>query len=553
MATSPEAADAAATESEVSALLARREANVAVELRHVRALAERWREFLLPALAVARDEAARLDGSRPAGGGAAALLDGELGALLDAESQQLVGVESADGRPRAASDHRSKKKRRRDGPAAADGLPRRKFRVRLRLVGANVRPNSHASALYALLKLDSPTVLARDAAAAEAARLGDRPEAWDEEALLSSEYPPAWHAEHPRPGSAKPGTAVALRNVKPPRREEDLRARVAGALSDAALAPPLPEGAEMANEHLAAALGDAGLLDERAVAVERDRAAGRPTPPAADDVRAQEATNTRPPEPPALGDAPHCAAATRAAWARAGGGALAKPSEKAFSGAMNDDQSDIRRSVSMSHGLLMASSPEQVGRKRSRREQTGRPGHRRIHSEPVHVAAPTDDVDLFPMWSLADDPIMALDVEPSTPEWARVMEHCATSFGGGGGDSPGLGLGRKKGNFGDLPGAFYGDDDEDLGATRRNASHSLDAATLCDGLSPMTTEAFRKAILPAIAKDDRAAAAKPRAAAPRKAPAGKGGKGKGGKGDDAKGDGDRTGAATSAAAAARSR
>ena len=228
---------------------------------------------------------------------------------------------------------------------------------------------------------------------------------------------------------------------------------------------------------------------------------------------------------------------------------------------MNDDQSDIRRSVSMSHGLLMASSPEQVGRKRSRREQTGRPGHRRIHSEPVHVAAPTDDVDLFPMWSLADDPIMALDVEPSTPEWARVMEHCATSFGGGGGDSPGLGLGRKKGNFGDLPGAFYGDDDEDLGATRRNASHSLDAATssidpnssldlpnssygeddsLCDGLSPMTTEAFRKAILPAIAKDDRAAAAKPpRAAAPRKAPSGKSGKGKGAKGDDAKGDGDK--------------
>ncbi|KAH8069445.1 hypothetical protein JL721_5746 [Aureococcus anophagefferens] len=156
MATSPEAADAAATESEVSALLARvpadldgaaplaalsallaapcgkshaarskREANVAVELRHVRALAERWREFLLPALA------------------------------------QLVGVESADGRPRAASDHQSKKKRRRDGPVAADGLPRRKFRVRLRLVGANVRPNSHASALYALLKLDSPTALLR--------------------------------------------------------------------------------------------------------------------------------------------------------------------------------------------------------------------------------------------------------------------------------------------------------------------------------------------------------------------------------------------------------
>ena len=84
-------------------------------------------------------------------------------------------------------------------------------------------------------------------------------------------------------------TQAALRNVKKPRRhEEDLRARVAGALSDAALAPPLPEGAEMANEHLAAALGDAGLLDERAVAVERDRAAGRPTPPAADDVRAQE-------------------------------------------------------------------------------------------------------------------------------------------------------------------------------------------------------------------------------------------------------------------------
>ena len=229
---------------------------------------------------------------------------------------------------------------------------------------------------------------------------------------------------------------------------------------------------------------------------------------------------------------------------------------------MNDDQSDIRRSVSMSHGLLMASSPEQVGRKRSRREQTGRPGHRRIHSEPVHVAAPTDDVDLFPMWSLADDPIMALDVEPSTPEWARVMEHCATSFGGGGGDSPGLSLGRKKGHFGgDLPGAFYGDDDEDLGATRRNASHSLDAATssvdpnssldlpnssygeddsLCDGLSPMTTEAFRKAILPAIARDDKAAAARPpRAAAPRRAPAGKSGKGKGGKGDDAKGDGDK--------------
>ena len=229
---------------------------------------------------------------------------------------------------------------------------------------------------------------------------------------------------------------------------------------------------------------------------------------------------------------------------------------------MNDDQSDIRRSVSMSHGLLMASSPEQVGRKRSRREQTGRPGHRRIHSEPVHVAAPTDDVDLFPMWSLADDPIMALDVEPSTPEWARVMEHCATSFGGGGGDSPGLGLGRKKGHFGgDLPGAFYGDDDEDLGATRRNASHSLDAATssvdpnssldlpnssygeddsLCDGLSPMTTEAFRKAILPAIARDDKAAAARPpRAAAPRRAPAGKSGKGKGAKGDDAKGDGDK--------------
>ena len=428
MATSPEATDAAATESEVSALLARvpadldgaaplatlsallaapcgkshaarskREANVAVELRSVRALAERWREFLLPALAVARDEAARLDGSRPDGGGAAAPLDGELGALLDAESQQLVGVEAADGRPRAASDHRSKKKRRRDGPVAADGLPRRKFRVRLRLVGANVRPNSHASALYALLKLDSPTVLARDAAAAEAARVGDGPEVWDEEALLSSEYPPvdstrggsttllwkwidrqpefddsvlddrlfgrleravrgdfrpddeaarepfedpaatvlawclgdgaladalealppdgdgdaldvfgepatyaatdeeaaerskAWHAEHPRPGSAKPGTAAALRNVKQPRRrEEDLRARVAGALSDAALAPPLSEGAEMANEHLAAALGDAGLLDERAVAVERDRVAGRPTPPAADDVRAQE-------------------------------------------------------------------------------------------------------------------------------------------------------------------------------------------------------------------------------------------------------------------------
>ena len=98
------------------------------------------------------------------------------------------------------------------------------------------------------------------------------------------------------------------------------------------------------------------------------------------------------------------------------------------------ERGGLNRSTSLSNGLLLANSPEQkVGTKRSRsRSHSTRPGHRRIHSEPVHVAAPTDDVDLFPMWSLADDPIMSLEVEhPSTPEWARVMEHCATSFGEG--------------------------------------------------------------------------------------------------------------------------
>ncbi|KAH8069446.1 hypothetical protein JL721_5747 [Aureococcus anophagefferens] len=153
---------------------------------------------------------------------------------------------------------------------------------------------------------------------------------------------------------------------------------------------------------------------------------------------------------------------------------------------MNDDQSDIRRSVSMSHGLLMASSPEQKGNQ-------------------------------------------------------------------------------------DLPGAFYGDDDEDLGATRRNASHSLDAATssidpnssldlpkpsLRPGrqprrLSPMTTEASASICRPSP-KDDRAAAAKPPRSRRRGSASGKVA-GAGPKAAAAKGDGDRTGRYAVPAAAARSR
>ena len=54
------------------------------------------------------------------------------------------------------------------------------------------------------------------------------------------------------------------------------------------------------------------------------------------------------------------------------------------------ERGGLNRSTSLSNGLLLANSPEQkVGTKRARsRSHSTRPGHRRIHSEPVHVAAP---------------------------------------------------------------------------------------------------------------------------------------------------------------------